>query len=199
MVMIQPAQRLPQRNPPRRQPREQAPQQTNQTQCFQTSRQTFRCAVVLHTACAPRLPASAESHALSSPRLSLMEQGLKRGCWALAQEFQDTEERREELKRRIAIACSQLLRDPEAHTRNLRALLALTVDKDTEVMHRGRTVKGRTRKAPEMRTHHLHTLLLMPNLREGYQDVGSAPATLSADAAQLWVGSRTISFQSAWL
>jgi hypothetical protein len=33
----------------------------------------------------------------------------------------------------MAVACSQLLREPEAHTKNLRALLALTVDKDTEV------------------------------------------------------------------
>lgn len=49
------------------------------------------------------------------------------------QEFQDAEERREELKQQIAVACSQLLREPEAHTRNLRALLALTVDNDIEV------------------------------------------------------------------
>lgn len=51
-----------------------------------------------------------------------------------AQDFQDAEERREELKQQMAVACSQLLRDPEAHTRNLRALLALTVDRDTEVL-----------------------------------------------------------------
>jgi hypothetical protein len=85
-----------------------------------------------------------QMHVLSSTPLRLMNQSLTAEHqnltaehWPLAQEFQDTEERREELKRQIAIACSQLLRDPEAHTRNLRALLALTVDKDTEVMQRG--------------------------------------------------------------
>ncbi len=54
-------------------------------------------------------------------------------CPTRVQAFQNAEERREELKQQMAVACSQLLRAPEEHTRNLRALLALTVDADTEV------------------------------------------------------------------
>ena len=33
----------------------------------------------------------------------------------------------------MAVACSQLLAAPEEHVRNLRALLALTVDDDVQV------------------------------------------------------------------
>ncbi len=33
----------------------------------------------------------------------------------------------------MAVACSQLLAAPEDHVRNLRALLALTVDDDVQV------------------------------------------------------------------
>jgi hypothetical protein len=34
----------------------------------------------------------------------------------------------------MAVACSQLLAAPEEHVRNLRALLALTVDDDVQVL-----------------------------------------------------------------
>ena len=49
------------------------------------------------------------------------------------QAYQSAAERREELKQHMAVACSQLLAAPEEHVRNLRALLALTVDDDVQV------------------------------------------------------------------
>ena len=49
------------------------------------------------------------------------------------QAYQSAAERREELKQHMAVACSQLLAAPEDHVRNLRALLALTVDDDVQV------------------------------------------------------------------
>ena len=67
--------------------------------------------------------------------LALKSDGCKATASALRlpkQAFQNAEERREELKQQMAVACSQLLRAPEEHQRNLRALLALTVDADTE-------------------------------------------------------------------
>lgn len=50
------------------------------------------------------------------------------------QDFQNKEERREELKQQMALACKQLLQAPENHLRNLRGLLALTVDEDIEIV-----------------------------------------------------------------
>lgn len=49
------------------------------------------------------------------------------------QEFEDSEERREELKQQVAVAATQLLQNPEENLANLRTLLALAADKDAQV------------------------------------------------------------------
>ena len=73
------------------------------------------------------IPAGLDS-GRSNPRSS-----LEIGTWAV-QAYQSAAERREELKQHMAVACSQLLAAPEEHVRNLRALLALTVDDDAQVL-----------------------------------------------------------------
>lgn len=51
------------------------------------------------------------------------------------EEYQSVEERRDELKTAMAVAASQLMQDPEAHIKNLRMLVTLVGDKDTQVPH----------------------------------------------------------------
>jgi hypothetical protein len=46
------------------------------------------------------------------------------------QEYQRTEERREELKQQIALLATRLLQDPEQHVRDLTVLLQLARDRD---------------------------------------------------------------------
>ena len=48
------------------------------------------------------------------------------------QNIQLTEERRVELRDQIAVASTQLLQDPESHLANLRTLLVLAADADTQ-------------------------------------------------------------------
>ena len=49
------------------------------------------------------------------------------------QEFQDAEERREELKQKMAVTASQLLADPERHLPSIKLLLELARDRDAQV------------------------------------------------------------------
>ena len=49
------------------------------------------------------------------------------------QEFQNVQERREELKQQMAVTASKLLQNPEANLPTMRSLLTLAVDKDVQV------------------------------------------------------------------
>ena len=49
------------------------------------------------------------------------------------QQFENTQERREELKQQLAVTASKILQNPEAHLPSLKSVLALAADKDTQV------------------------------------------------------------------
>ncbi len=49
------------------------------------------------------------------------------------QEFQNVQERREELKQQMAVTASKLLQNPEANLPTMRSLLTLAADKDVQV------------------------------------------------------------------
>jgi multidrug resistance efflux pump len=49
------------------------------------------------------------------------------------QEFQNVQERREELKQQMAVTASKLLQNPEANLPTMRSLLTLAADKDIQV------------------------------------------------------------------
>lgn len=49
------------------------------------------------------------------------------------QEFQNVQERREELKQQMAVTASRLLQNPEANLPTMRSLLTLATDKDSQV------------------------------------------------------------------
>lgn len=49
------------------------------------------------------------------------------------QEFQNVQERREELKQQMAATASKLLQNPEANLPTMRSLLTLAADKDVQV------------------------------------------------------------------
>ena len=51
------------------------------------------------------------------------------------QEFQQEQERREELKQQIALAATRLLQDPEQHSRELQPLIQLVSSRDEVVSH----------------------------------------------------------------
>ncbi len=55
-------------------------------------------------------------------------------CWL--QEFQQEQERREELKQQIALAATRLLQDPEQHLRELQPLIQLVSSRDEVVSQR---------------------------------------------------------------
>ena len=50
-----------------------------------------------------------------------------------SQEFQEQQERREDLKQQIALAATKLLQDPEQHSRELQPLLQLVSSRDKVV------------------------------------------------------------------
>ena len=50
-----------------------------------------------------------------------------------SQEFQEQQERREDLKQQIALAATKLLQDPEQHSRELQPLLQLVSSRDEVV------------------------------------------------------------------
>ena len=52
-----------------------------------------------------------------------------------SQEFQEQQERREELKQQIALAATKLLQDPEQHSRELHPLTQLVSSRDEVVSH----------------------------------------------------------------
>ena len=66
------------------------------------------------------------------PAAGCAKHGLNVGPCPL-QEFQDAEERREELKQRMAVTASQLLADPERHLPSIKLLLELARDRDAQV------------------------------------------------------------------
>ncbi len=49
------------------------------------------------------------------------------------QEFQNVQERREELKQQMAVTASKLLQNPEANLPTMRSLLTSAADKDVQV------------------------------------------------------------------
>ena len=51
------------------------------------------------------------------------------------QDFQDVQERREELKQQMGVTASKLLQNPEANLPSMRSLLTLAADKDSQVSH----------------------------------------------------------------
>ena len=59
---------------------------------------------------------------------------IDRSCEPLLwQEFQQEQERREELKQQIALAATRLLQDPEHHSRELQPLVQLVSSRDDVV------------------------------------------------------------------
>lgn len=49
------------------------------------------------------------------------------------QDFQDVQERREEMKQQMGVTASKLLQNPEANLPSMRSLLTLAADKDSQV------------------------------------------------------------------
>ena len=49
------------------------------------------------------------------------------------QDFQDAQERREEMKQQMGVTASKLLQNPEANLPSMRSLLTLAADKDSQV------------------------------------------------------------------
>ena len=49
------------------------------------------------------------------------------------QDFQNIQERREEIKQQMAVTASKVLQNPEANLPSMRSLLALAADKDSQV------------------------------------------------------------------
>ena len=49
------------------------------------------------------------------------------------QQFENAQERREEMKQQLAVTASKILQNPEAHLPSLKSVLALAADKDTQV------------------------------------------------------------------
>ncbi len=49
------------------------------------------------------------------------------------QDFQDVQERREELRQQMGVTASKLLQNPEANLPSMRSLLTLATDKDSQV------------------------------------------------------------------
>ena len=49
------------------------------------------------------------------------------------QQFENAQERREELKQQLAVTASKVLQNPEAHLPTLKSVLALAADKDAQV------------------------------------------------------------------
>ena len=49
------------------------------------------------------------------------------------QDFQNVQERREEMKQQMGVTASKLLQNPEANLPSMRSLLALAADKDSQV------------------------------------------------------------------
>ncbi len=58
------------------------------------------------------------------------------------QEFQNVQERREELRQQMAVTASKLLQNPEANLPTMRSLLTLAADRDTQVSCDGLSVMG---------------------------------------------------------
>lgn len=52
------------------------------------------------------------------------------------QDFQDVQERREEMKQQMGVTASKLLQNPEANLPSMRSLLTLAADKDSQVTAR---------------------------------------------------------------
>lgn len=80
---------------------------------------------------------SAKQQKLSSKVSAAAEQQPSQqedlGPDAELQEFQNVQERREELKQQMAVTASKLLQNPEANLPTLRSLLSLAADKDAQV------------------------------------------------------------------
>ena len=72
------------------------------------------------------------SSSLAAPEQQHNQQGSL-GADVELQEFQNVQERREELKQQMAVTASKLLQNPEANLPTMRSLLTLAADKDVQV------------------------------------------------------------------
>lgn len=73
---------------------------------------------------------------INSSLAAAEQQGNQQGSLgpdAELQEFQNVQERREELKQQMAVTASKLLQNPEANLPTMRSLLTLAADKDVQV------------------------------------------------------------------
>ena len=86
---------------------------------------------------APSSKSTAKQQKPISSSLAAAEQQLNQqgslGPDAELQEFQNVQERREELKQQMAVTASKLLQNPEANLPTMRSLLTLAADKDVQV------------------------------------------------------------------